>query len=201
MEFHEKLQQLRKREGLTQEELAARIFVSRTAVSKWESGRGYPNLDSLKALAKFFSVTVDELLSGGEVLTIAEEARKEDKKQMRDLVFGLLDLGTAALLFLPFFALRGEDAVQAVSLLRMTGAALYLRLICWFPVMGAAVWGVLLLALQNCVNPLWLRCRTWGSMVFHGVGILLLTVALQPYAAAFLILLLSVKSVILAKSK
>ena len=38
MEFNEKLQELRKRKGLTQEDLAAAIFVSRTAISKWESG-------------------------------------------------------------------------------------------------------------------------------------------------------------------
>ena len=46
MEFHEKLQALRKQRGLTQEELAQLLFVSRTAVSKWESGRGYPSIDS-----------------------------------------------------------------------------------------------------------------------------------------------------------
>ena len=41
MEFHEKLQKLRSDEGLTQDELAEKLFVSRTAISKWESGRGY----------------------------------------------------------------------------------------------------------------------------------------------------------------
>ena len=76
MEFNEKLQELRKQKGLTQEELAESLYVSRTAISKWESGRGYPNIDSLKALANFFSVTIDELLSGEEVLTIAEEKSK-----------------------------------------------------------------------------------------------------------------------------
>ena len=63
MEFNEKLQELRKRKGFTQEELAEALYVSRTAVSKWESGRGYPNIDSLKAIAKYFAVTVEELLS------------------------------------------------------------------------------------------------------------------------------------------
>lgn len=51
MEFSEKLQNLRKSRGWTQQELADKLYVSRTAVSKWESGKGYPNIDSLKSLA------------------------------------------------------------------------------------------------------------------------------------------------------
>ena len=62
MEFHEKLQELRKSKGLTQEELAEALYVSRTAVSKWESGRGYPSIDSLKEISRFFGVTIDELI-------------------------------------------------------------------------------------------------------------------------------------------
>ena len=54
MEFHEKLQELRKGRGLTQEELAEILYVSRTAISKWESGKGYPSIDSLKGIAGFF---------------------------------------------------------------------------------------------------------------------------------------------------
>jgi transcriptional regulator with XRE-family HTH domain len=56
MEFNEKLQELRKQKQLTQEELAEILFVSRTAISKWESGRGYPSIESLKAFSRFFSV-------------------------------------------------------------------------------------------------------------------------------------------------
>ena len=72
MNFSKKLQDLRKQKGLTQEALANRLYVSRTAVSKWESGRGYPNLETLKDIAKVFLVTIDDLLSGDEVLEIAE---------------------------------------------------------------------------------------------------------------------------------
>ena len=71
MEFNEKLQELRKSRGLTQEELAEALFVSRTAISKWESGRGYPSIDSLKEISKYFSVTIDELMTGEKLISIA----------------------------------------------------------------------------------------------------------------------------------
>ena len=64
MEFHEKLQELRKSRGLTQEELAEALFVSRTAISKWESGRGYPSIDSLKEISSYFSVSIDDCVGG-----------------------------------------------------------------------------------------------------------------------------------------
>lgn len=76
MEFNEKLQELRKTRNLTQEELAEAIFVSRTAVSKWESGRGYPSIDSLKELSRFFSVSIDELIRPDEVVIAAERDKR-----------------------------------------------------------------------------------------------------------------------------
>ena len=76
MEFHEKLQELRKTKGITQEELAQSLYVSRTAISKWESGRGYPSIDSLKEISRFFSVTIDELICSEEIMAAA----KDDKE-------------------------------------------------------------------------------------------------------------------------
>ncbi len=92
MEFHEKLQELRKNRGLTQEELAEALFVSRTAISKWESGRGYPSIDSLKEISKFFSVTIDELLSGDKLISIAEKENQSNIQSICDLLFGIVDL-------------------------------------------------------------------------------------------------------------
>ncbi len=103
MEFNEKLQSLRKQKNMTQEELAKALFVSRTAISKWESGRGYPNIDSLKAIAEFFGVTVDELLSGEQIISIAKKDGIDKADRFRDLIFGLLDTGYALFFFLPFF--------------------------------------------------------------------------------------------------
>ena len=60
MTLGEKIKKARKNAGLTQEQLAEKLFVSRVTVSKWETGRGYPNLDSLKLISKLFSVSIDE---------------------------------------------------------------------------------------------------------------------------------------------
>ena len=61
MNFGEKIQKLRNQYKWTQEQLAEKLYISRTAVSKWESGKGYPNIDSLKDIAKIFNITIDEL--------------------------------------------------------------------------------------------------------------------------------------------
>ena len=55
---------MRKNIGFTKEELAQVLYVSRTAISKWESGRGYLIIDSLKEISNYFGVTIDDLLFG-----------------------------------------------------------------------------------------------------------------------------------------
>ena len=89
LEFHEKIQELRKNRGLTQEELAEALFVSRTAISKWESGRGYPSIDSLKEISRYFSVSIDDLLSGDQLIMIAEKENKSNLNSVCDLLLGL----------------------------------------------------------------------------------------------------------------
>ena len=199
MEFNEKLQELRKQKGLTQEELAEVLFVSRTAVSKWESGRGYPNIESLKAISKFFRVTVDELLSGEELLTISEEDHKKKENHFRDLVFGILDISVAMLIFLPFFGQEAEGAIQGVSLLSLTDIAPYLNTGFYIAVAGMITVGVLSLALQNCEQASWVRNKNKISLFLNTVGVFLFVISQQPYAATFLLIFLIIKVLMLIK--
>ena len=199
MEWNETLQKLRKNRGLTQEQLAEALFVSRTAVSKWESGRGYPSIDSLKAIAKFFGVTIDELLSGDELLTLAEEDHRQKEQRIRNLVFGLLDCSVVLLLFLPFFGQKADGVVRSVSLLSLTEPALWLRIAYFVVVIGIAGWGLLSLVLQNGRFSRWAGKQSRGSVFFNAVGVLLFIVSLQPYAAALLFLFLLIKLLILVK--
>lgn len=199
MEFNEKLQNLRKQKGLTQEELAEALIVSRTAISKWESGRGYPNIDSIKAIATFFNITIDELLSGNELLTIAQEDTKQTKRHFRDLVFGFLDIGTAMLLFLPFFADKISGEIFAVSLLSLGTISVYLKVIYCILVALIILTGVMSLALQNCTARFWMQSKNKISLTLTSVTTILLIASLQPYAAIFLFIFLAIKVLVLVK--
>ena len=199
MELNEKLQELRKQKRLTQEELAESLYVSRTAISKWEAGRGYPSIDSLKSIAKFFVVTIDELLSSDELLIIAEEDTKQKKNHFRDLVFGLLDCSIAMFFFLPFFGQKVNAIVQEVSLLSLTEIAPYLRISYFVVVIGIIVSGILTLALQNCYQAFWVKNKSKISLALNAVGALLFIISSQPYAAAFLFIFLVIKVLMLVK--
>lgn len=77
MKFSEKLKKLRKENNLTQDELADKLFVTRTAVSKWETDNGYPSIESLKLLSNLFHTTIDELISDEDI---------ENKKHLEDKI-------------------------------------------------------------------------------------------------------------------
>lgn len=67
MKFGEKIRQLREEKGMTQQEMAGKLYVTRQAVSRWECGARYPDLLTAKKIAQIFQVTTDELLSGEEL--------------------------------------------------------------------------------------------------------------------------------------
>ena len=66
MKFQEKISQIRKDKGLSQEELAEKLGVSRQAVAKWEAGLSYPDVDNLILLSSLFQISIDSMLKAGE---------------------------------------------------------------------------------------------------------------------------------------
>lgn len=199
MEFNEKLQELRKQKKLTQEELAEALYVSRTAISKWESGRGYPSIDSLKAISNYFSISLDELLSGDEILTIAEEDNKKKEGHVRDLVFGLLDCSLVMFFFLPFFGQIVDGVIQEVSLLALTEVEPYIKIPYLIVMVGLVACGVATLALQNCTTLFWMKQKAKISLGLSVVAALFFMISRQPYAAMFTFLFLVIKALMLIK--
>ena len=72
MTLAEKLNEARRQSGLSQEQLAEKLSVSRSAIAKWESGKGMPDVENLKAIAKLLNVSVDYLLNDGEAKDIIQ---------------------------------------------------------------------------------------------------------------------------------
>ena len=83
MTFGENLQFLRKRRGMTQEELAEKMDVSRQSVSKWESNSAYPEMDAILRLCDLFSCDMDTLLRGDVSRRFGEDAAAYDRHMNR----------------------------------------------------------------------------------------------------------------------
>ena len=80
MKLNDKIYYCRKKSGLSQEELAERLGVSRQSVSKWETGAALPEIDKLTTLAAVFGVTTDWLLSDAEPEEESEREKTEEKR-------------------------------------------------------------------------------------------------------------------------
>ena len=107
MNVPERIQELRKHKGISQEELANELGVSRQAVSKWESGQSFPELDNIVALSDFFGVSADYILKGAvtkvqtplaakpkmsiddRLRLFAERRSRVDENEEREVIFQL----------------------------------------------------------------------------------------------------------------
>lgn len=199
MEFNEKLQELRKNKGLTQEELADILYVSRTAISKWESGRGYPNIDSLKEISKFFEVSIDDLLSGEKLLSIAEKENKSNIRGMCDLLFGIVDLFSFVLVVLPLYPNNIEDFIYSVSLLNYTETSSTNLIVYWVMFISLFVVGVIKVILTKTKVGKGNKILMELSFALNILIVLFLSLTREVYAVIVAFLLLLAKGGMLLK--
>ena len=196
MEFNEKLQELRKSRGLTQEELAEALYVSRTAISKWESGRGYPSIDSLKEISSYFSVSIDDLLSGEKLISIAEKENKSSIKNICEMIFGVADLMAIMLIILPFYPKTIDNYVYSVNLWMYTETSQYNIMVYWVLFIALILSGALKIATTYLKIEKGQKILTAVSFFISIVMILFLALAREAYAAVVAFLLLIVKSIV-----
>lgn len=200
MEFHEKLTELRKSKGMTQEELAEALYVSRTAVSKWESGRGYPGIDSLKAISRFFSVTVDELICPQEIITAAENDKKAVISNYVSVICNTLDILTAILLFLPVFG-NGADSPASVSLFQITGIQPWLKVLFIVLVGILSLNGICGVILARFDRPVWSRHRLVTGIALSVAGVAVFLCTRQPYPGIICFSILVIKAWLIIRRK
>ena len=195
MELNEKLQELRKSKGMTQEELAEVLYVSRTAISKWESGRGTPSIESLKQISAFFSVSIDDLLSAEKALSLAEQEHKVHQQNQIHLWTGNIDVCSAGLIFLPLYPNAVGQTVYAVNLLSYANR--FNRSICMLLFLALILTGVVK-TLLACLG----RKKEQGfltvlSMALSILSVFFLTAARISYATAVAFILLMLKGILL----
>lgn len=195
MEFKDKLQALRKQNNMTQEELSKRLFISRTAVSKWESGKGYPSIESLQRISVVFSISIDELLSNGELLTMAESENKLNMLRLKSIVYGILDMIFIIFIFLPLYGDSSGEYVRSVNLLNCADISPMIRIvyITIFTVM--TLLGICEMAVigfsQNKIKHLSIL-----SVVIHSLAVVCLVLIRQPYITLLAFITLIIKIVI-----
>lgn len=200
MEFNEKLQELRKSRSLTQEELADALFVSRTAISKWESGRGYPSLDSLKQISRYFSVSIDELICPEEIISAAEEEKKASVDRIFTLTCGTLDILLALLLFLPVFG-NGTDKPTSVSLFTLTGISPWIKTVFATVITLSVLNGICCVIISHLDHPVWDRHRLATGMLLSIVSSAIFVLTRQPYAGITSLAVLVVKGWLIGKGR
>lgn len=194
MGFSEKLKELRKGRSLTQEQLAEALYVSRTAVSKWESGRGYPSIDSLREISRFFSVTIDELISPDEVVSAAQAEKRSFAHGYASLVCGLLDILPALLLVVPMFG-NGLEGPATVSLLALTGTSTWIKAV-FATFIGATVLCGLCELAASRTDGRWGKVTLVVGAALSTACVTVFILARQPYAGITCIALLVTKAVL-----
>jgi transcriptional regulator with XRE-family HTH domain len=200
MEFNEKLQELRKSKSLTQEELAEALFVSRTAISKWEQGRGYPSIDSLKEISRFFSVSIDDLICSEEIISAAADEKKECVEKYISLICNTLDIFLALLLFLPVFG-NGTDHPVSVSLYAITGLSTWIKTVFAALISLAVLNGICGVIINHFDKPVWNRHRLMTGMVLSVACVAVFILTRQPYAGIICLAVLVVKGFMVARGK
>ena len=200
MEFNEKLQELRKSRSLTQEELAEALFVSRTAISKWESGRGYPSIDSLREISRYFSVTIDDLICSEEMISVAENEKKEFADKSLSLICNAMDILLAILLFIPAFG-NGPESSETVSLFGLTGITPWVKNVFIVMIATAILNGICGVIIANFNKPVWNKHRLITGVILSILTVIVFIATKQPYAGIVCFAFLIIKGFLIIKVK
>lgn len=199
MEFSEKIQELRNKNKLTQEQFAEKLYVSRTAVSKWESGKGYPSIDSLKYISKTFNISIDELLSNEEIIDIAKKENTYNLERTNNLIYSLLDIISFLFIFLPLYAKKTENFIYSVSLMSANDISNSIKISYIVILSSLSLIGIIELVLNFIDNKKIQRIVNIVSLIAQTISILFFAMSRQAYLTAIIFIILIIKIVLIIK--
>lgn len=198
MDFHNKLKELRKGKNITQDELASKLYVSRTAVSKWESGKGYPSIETLKAIASFYSISIDELLSNDELVDYSINSVRNEKNRLLAFFYGLLDFSGLLMMLIPLFGQAIGNDYYSVSLINLN-ASLFVHILYYLLIILLGVIGIITLLLLFFGR--YYKNIMHISLIVSLLMISIFMITKQPYAGTYALVIGVIKLLIYFKNK
>ena len=164
-----------------------------TVMSKYAPGKGYPNIESLKCISKFFSVTIDELLSGEELITLAETENRSNLKKIYSFIYGILDMMAVTFILLPLYGNLVDGDIYSVNLLSFTDTTPIYLAIYWIVFIVLIALGIAKLMCVCFEKESWSNIITKCSLVLSTLFICFFAAARQPYVTALMFLLFVAK--------
>ena len=163
------------------------------------AGRGYPSIDSLKEISKLFLVSIDDLLSGEKLITIAERENKSNLQNILNLLFGVTDLVSFALIVLPLYPKHVDEYVFSVNLLSYKETSA-ISILIYCILLGILILSGIIKILMTELKPEKdQRVLTIISMLIGTLMILLLAVTREAYAVTVAFILFIIKGMLLLK--
>ena len=201
MDIGYKIKKIREGKGLTQEKFAKELYVSRTAVSKWELNKGYPSIDSLKLIAEKFNVSLSDLLTNCDLIDLAEKDIIQNKRKTKNYVITILDLFTILILFLPLFSQKIYDRYVCLSLFNCVEIS-KLNFIIFICFVGLTfICGILEFINIKIENFVFSKILLYLSFIFSIISIVMFILCRQIYVSIFELGFLVIKGFFLIKNK
>lgn len=172
MTLGENLQQLRKNAGLSQEEVAQKLFLTRQSISKWENGGAEPGVENLKALANLYGVTVDELIGN-----VPEEKLQPESQASNGSYYAMVAVRVALVLAIGLFSMEVEgslsipfDLIAMIVGIWVTAPAVRIIILCLlacnivFGVVAVIISGTVVGAINAAISVLFLWLMNWPEI-------------------------------------
>ena len=166
-----------------------------------QEGRGYPNIDSLKSIANYFEVTIDDLLSGEKIISIAEKENKSNIRNICNLLFGIMDVMSFLLIILPLYPNEVGEYIYSVNLFSYTQINSVNYVIYWIVFVSLILGGIIKITFTEFGYEKANKITTSISMLISILLVLFLAMTREAYAIIIAFLLFVIKGVLYSKCK
>ena len=157
------------------------------------------SIDSLKEISSYFSVPIDDLLSGEQLIFIAEKENKSNFNRVCDLLLGFVDLFSLMLIFLPLYPKSVNGYIYSVNLLGYVDSTTFIIRIYWALFISLTITGIVKILMVYFKFEKGKKAVTFISVGLSIIAVLFLAMAREPYAITVTFLLLLIKGILLYK--